>query len=1149
MVIGLQVGSLQATQVQLAQGNGIWLKPATTTVPGNEAALVSLLTGRNIKHVFLWTTTYNSSTYPTFTPFIQLAHANTMTVHAICATRNTVTNSTGLSSALLQNVIDQVLIYNTNYPAAPFDGVQIDVEGVTGSNLFNLVQGVTVPETVVFSADVQPNEFYTGVESYYSNLVQNTDLDLLIPMIYIMDGIWYSGGTNKYTYTVPGIGTKTDKLLALLPSQGRMMTGLSAYDLEFAVTKGGGTDSSFSCNGASQMAFGSGSCAVPHLATIYPLSDVFYQSNGGLSVYRFEADTTHWMDVLEMTPSGLRRCIAAADQAGSGDSRYVGTCSWLYHTIFDSTSGRKEGLTPDDGVYPNPTVRLEVLGVSGGEARLRVTLTNSTPSERVLGAHASAGVHLQIEGGTFDSADAGTFHAAEGFDSAGNVLSDVAGAQVLELRRSFFEDPDAQQARSGVITVSSPALFTIRYRAWMMDKDSLCNDLGTSEPYVARSPDDVHYSDASRFLTYATFTTNIVVSQPASYAAAVLADGPVTYHRFSESNVVAATDAFAVRNAGTVGSAGNGAVAVTNNSTSTSILGGQPGVLATATNAALKFPGNDDTNRIIVPYRPEWNISGPFTVELWLKGGTNFSCPAGSVEFDTRGWLFYQGDSGQTTGNGWFFRVYKTGSTRVTAQVNMTVKTNTWYHLVGVYDGTSVLLYTNGTLAATTALSGTYTPNTNPAYPLTLGARHSTNSWPYGGCMDEAAFYTNALSASQIAAHYAAATTNAAGYAAHVLAHNPAGYWHLDETLNPPEAANSGSLSSTADGVYLNWSTTIADLESPTWPGLETNNRVLQLFGTNGQVLIPPLNLNTNTVTFECLLKRNGSQQNYAGLIMHRNADGGGASACGIGFRGTYSHLGYNWNDAANTYTWDSGLTPPDGQWCYVALALGPSQALVCLCDGTNWSTATRSAAHAVQAFAGLTRIGTDGGTNRWFNGLIDEAAIYNTTLSQAQLRTHALAAFGNTNQPLFTQVPTSQSVEAGATAAFSSATLGTPTILYQWRKDGAILPGATGQTLSLSSVDYTNAGSYRVWATNSYGGVLSPAATLTVLPPASVTNLTYRTSGTAPSLSLELIWPSGTLYSADQVTGPWTIVTNAAAPYFQVVVNPAAAGKFYCVR
>ena len=518
-------------------------------------------------------------------------------------------------------------------------------------------------------------------------------------------------------------------------------------------------------------------------------------------------------------------------------------------------------------------------------------------------------------------------------------------------------------------------------------------------PYVARSPDDVHYNTPSKFMTYATFATNLAVSSSVAYAAAVAADAPVCYLRFSETGVVTTPSPFIATNLGTVGAAGNGVAAVTNYGISTSIAGSQPGALADAANTAFSFPGTD-TNRINVPYRPEWNVSTPFSVELWLKGGTNFSCPASSVQWEGAGWLIYQGDSTQTnsnSGNGWWFRVYNSSGGRINAQVDMSVSPTAWYHVVGVYNGTSALLYTNGALAASAALGGAYAPNPSTTNLLTLGGRSNGGSRPYGGLMDEAAFYTNALTPSQIAAHYAAATTNAAGYATSILNLHPAGYWRFNELLNPPVAANSSSGGSAFNGAYLDWSATVPDLQAPAYPGLEPTNTVLQLFGTNGQVLIPPLDLNTNTVTFECWLKRNGNQPSYAGVLMHRTSAGSGA--CGLGFHAGSNHLGYGWNDAANTYNWDSGLLPPDGQWTYAALTISPAQAVISMFDGTTWSAATNPVSHAVQAFTGLTRVGSDGGlSGRWFNGSLDEAAIYNTALTQTQLRAHALSGFGVTN-------------------------------------------------------------------------------------------------------------------------------------------------------
>jgi len=1163
LLLLLQTGGVKANNgaQALAPGNGIWID-SNTPISGNEVQIVSNLQARAIKHVFIFTINDTSSQYASYAKFLQVAHSSNMTVHAICAEASTVTSGNALSPLLLSNVIQQIIIYNNSTnTASQFDGVQVDIEGVTGLALLTLLQGVTVPSALYFSADVQPNEFAPEastspyyIESYYSNMLATSSLDLLVPMIYIMDDLGYSNGNLTYGFGITGsdsISYKTSEILARLPSYGKgygMMTGLSAYDYEAAVTMGGGAN--WTPTGGwwgSQMAFSGGSYSVPYMAAHWPLVSATYQPITGISSYRFNYEGTNWWDVNEMTPIGEGLSIAAANSAGTNDVRYVGAAAFKYFTIFDSTSERQQGVAMNDTNYPSPQLSLQVLSVVGNLARLRVSLTNGNPTEQILGDSASAGVHLQLPAGaSFVSAAPGSFHTALAFDTSGNQLTNISGTKVLELRRCFFENLASQGVQSGDIYVTALVPFTLQYRAWLTSKDSIYNNNGATAPYITRSPNDLPYNDPSKFMTYATFTTNVSVVPSCAYVAAVGADSPVFYYRFSETNVVSLPNPFTVTNLGTLGPTGNGLAATTNNSISTSILGGLPGALASSTDTAFGFPGTD-TNRISVPYRPEWNINAPFSVELWLKGGTNFSCPASSVQYDQAGWLIYQGDSSQASGNGWYFRVYNSSGTRVNAQVNMTVSPTAWYHIVGVYDGANSVLYTNGVLAATTALGGAYAPNTSPTNSLTFGARSNGGSRAYGGLLDEPAFYTNALSASQVAAHYAAATTNAAGYAAQILAQHPAGYWPFNEMLNPPVAANSGGSYTAGNGAYLNWSTTVPDLQAPACPGLEPTNSVLQLFGTNGQVLLPPLNLNTNTVTFECWLKRNGSQSSFAGLVMHRDADTSGA--CGLGFHGSSNHLGYWWNDAVNTYNWDSGLLPPDGQWTYAALTISSIQAVINMCDGTTWSAATNPVSHAVQPFAGLTRIGSDGGlSGHWFNGWLDEVAIYNAALTQTQLRTHALSAFGNTNQPLFTQLPASQTVQFGTTVSFNAAAVGVPAILCQWQKNGANLAGATNLALMLPSVDYTNAGQYSLAATNNYGGVLSPAATLTVMPPSWVTNLTYRilASGSGSGQNLGLIWPTGTLYSATNVAGPWTVVSGAALPYYQVPINPATPSLFF---
>ena len=58
---------------------------------------------------------------------------------------------------------------------------------------------------------------------------------------------------------------------------------------------------------------------------------------------------------------------------------------------------------------------------------------------------------------------------------------------------------------------------------------------------------------------------------------------------------------------------------------------------------------------------------------------------------------------------------------------------------------------------------------------------------------------------------------------------------------------------------------------------------------------------------------------------------------------------------------------------------------------------------------------------------------------------------------------------------------LGTQPLQYQWRKDGAILVGATLPSLTLINAQATNAGGYDVVATDAFGSVTSAVASLRV--------------------------------------------------------------------
>ena len=82
---------------------------------------------------------------------------------------------------------------------------------------------------------------------------------------------------------------------------------------------------------------------------------------------------------------------------------------------------------------------------------------------------------------------------------------------------------------------------------------------------------------------------------------------------------------------------------------------------------------------------------------------------------------------------------------------------------------------------------------------------------------------------------------------------------------------------------------------------------------------------------------------------------------------------------------------------------------------------------------------------------------------------------------PLIVSNPVSQSVSPGTNVLFSVVASGSPTLNYQWCKDGVVIPGATGTSITLTNVQLADEGGYAAKVSNPFGSVTSLVATLTV--------------------------------------------------------------------
>lgn len=132
------------------------------------------------------------------------------------------------------------------------------------------------------------------------------------------------------------------------------------------------------------------------------------------------------------------------------------------------------------------------------------------------------------------------------------------------------------------------------------------------------------------------------------------------------------------------------------------------------------------------------------------------------------------------------------------------------------------------------------------------------------------------------------------------------------------------------------------------------------------------------------------------------------------------------------------------------------------------------------------------------------------------------------TNAPPFiTTHPASAAVKAGHIAAFNVVADGTAPLAFQWRFNGANLPGATASSFLLDPAGLPDAGSYSVLITNVAGTVASSNAFLTVIPlaPLKFDGLAWQPDG---SLTLRLSGEPG-VYAIESSTTltNWSFVAS----------------------
>lgn len=309
-------------------------------------------------------------------------------------------------------------------------------------------------------------------------------------------------------------------------------------------------------------------------------------------------------------------------------------------------------------------------------------------------------------------------------------------------------------------------------------------------------------------------------------------------------------------------------------------------------------------------------------------------------------------------------------------------------------------------------------------------------------------------------------------YADTVKRDNPAGYWRLGEATgdvaDDSVAANDGAL---LNGVTLGRPGALAG-DADTAAGFASSSQT--------KIDVPWTDaLNTPVFTVECWAKVTG------GAGVHRSPLTSRADGPQRGYI-FYAEPGNTWQFWIGTGDQSGWVSLPGP-----AVQLNTFAHLVGVYDGSTLSFYVNGilVAQRNNTLFGVNdssplRIGggaTEGDGNFFFEGDVDEVAVYGTALGEDRILAHYVAGFPLTTPPSITSEPISQAAPPGATVTFRVGASGGVPLQYQWQFNDQDIPGATGTSLVISNASAAQVGRYRAIVRNAGGSATSQPATLTV--------------------------------------------------------------------
>ena len=354
-----------------------------------------------------------------------------------------------------------------------------------------------------------------------------------------------------------------------------------------------------------------------------------------------------------------------------------------------------------------------------------------------------------------------------------------------------------------------------------------------------------------------------------------------------------------------------------------------------ASNKTLAFNGNSSgvsfTNNDL-----NLEAGNTMSVAVWVKWDnmTNAGSWANVLTLNSN--IAGAGDVGQfwlqhsQTNNKFEFAV-NTLNARTYIQSLTTPVVGTWYHLAGVYNGSSITIYVNGVAEATAALTGAINPYLN-TFKLNMGqwANSENNYRRFNGDIDEVSIWNIALGTVDIRAMMCKSLKGTeTGLIAYWPMNETSGTIVYDYTSNARNGSNqnatiieSGSPVGNAS-VYTYGATSLSFKHPVYGDSLLVNNFSANVTGIHIYRIDSALNVTTPPAGYQTLIPY------YYGVFV--------VNAAGQTYTTTYSYAGHPGISSYTNFGLASRKTNADLSWTAVApIVSGSKAALISVNQSTR---------------------------------------------------------------------------------------------------------------------------------------------------------------------------------------------------------------------